>query len=41
MESLREEEVQTDVDVTYFDNDPILELLSSPVSFQILNVIKQ
>ncbi|XP_052069098.1 unconventional myosin-VIIa-like isoform X1 [Mytilus californianus] len=39
MESLREEEVQTDVDVNYFDNDPILELLSSPRSgiFNILD----
>ena len=31
MESLREEDVQSDVDVNYFDNDPIIELLSSHV----------
>ncbi|XP_069123410.1 myosin-I heavy chain-like isoform X2 [Argopecten irradians] len=29
MQSLREEGVQADIDVTYFDNEPILELLSS------------
>jgi len=31
MGSLREEEVETDVEVNYFDNEPIVELLSSQV----------
>jgi hypothetical protein len=38
MGSLREEEVETDVEVNYFDNEPILELLSSQVKLFISKI---
>ncbi|XP_060081419.1 myosin-IIIb-like [Ylistrum balloti] len=39
MQSLREEGVQADVEVTYFDNEPILELLSSKRS-GLINILE-